>query len=165
MISSTQLCWRYHSLPLKQQIIEAVLCCRSGFWSPPVWYEGHCHQTWWRSAGHLPGSSLRPHQSHRPVYFHPHKSCAADWWLLSRCAWWIWYRWGWHMTYLIEAEWCIYALVNWTSLVQIKGWHLFGAKPLSEPPGTNFDEILIDTHTFKKMRWKMAAILSRPQCV
>ena len=40
------------------------------------------------------------------------------------------------------------------------------------PLGTNFSEILIETHafSFKKMHlknvvWKMAAILSRPQCV
>ena len=33
--------------------------------------------------------------------------------------------------------------------------------------GTNFNEILSEIHTFslKKMHWKMAAILSRPQCV
>ena len=40
------------------------------------------------------------------------------------------------------------------------------------PLGTNFNEILIEIHTFslkkkafKKFVWKMAAILSRPQCV
>ena len=38
---------------------------------------------------------------------------------------------------------------------------------LIEPLGTNFSEILIGIQifSFKKMRWKMAAILSRPQCV
>ena len=35
------------------------------------------------------------------------------------------------------------------------------------PLGTNFSEILIEVYTFsfKKMHWKMAAILSQPQCV
>ena len=35
------------------------------------------------------------------------------------------------------------------------------------PLGTNFSEMLIEIHTFsfKKIHWKMAAILSRPQCV
>ena len=38
---------------------------------------------------------------------------------------------------------------------------------LIEPLGTNFSEILIGIQifSFKKMRWKTAAILSRPQCV
>ena len=35
------------------------------------------------------------------------------------------------------------------------------------PLGTNFSEILIEIYTFlfKKIHWKMAAILSRPQCI
>ena len=37
------------------------------------------------------------------------------------------------MSWLIEAEWCLYASVNWPSLVQIMPCRLKGAKPLSEP--------------------------------
>ena len=56
------------------------------------------------------------------------------------------------------------------------GCHLVGSKPLSESMldrilsighlETNFSEILIEiyTYSFKKMHWKMAAILSRSQC-
>ena len=33
----------------------------------------------------------------------------------------------------IEAEWCIYASVNWQPLIQIMACRLVGAKPLSEP--------------------------------
>ena len=38
---------------------------------------------------------------------------------------------------------------------------------LNWPIATNFNEILIEIHTFsfKKIFWKIAAILSRPQCV
>ena len=38
---------------------------------------------------------------------------------------------------------------------------------LTEPLGTSFSEIFIEIHSFKKMHWKMAAILprSQSQCV
>ena len=37
------------------------------------------------------------------------------------------------LLWLTEAEWRIYALVNYPSLVQIMACRLVGAKPLSEP--------------------------------
>ena len=48
----------------------------------------------------------------------------------------IWGRAKWHFYLIIhdiEAEWRIYASVNYPSLVQIMARHLDGAKPLSEP--------------------------------
>ena len=47
--------------------------------------------------------------------------------------------------------------ITWTNV----GISLIG------PLGTNFSEMLIEMHvfSFKKIHWKMAAILSRPQCV
>ena len=40
---------------------------------------------------------------------------------------------SWNVNQLIEAEWRIYAWVNFPSLVQIMACRLIGAKPLSEP--------------------------------
>ena len=80
--------------------------------------------------------------------------------------------------YLIEADWCIYASVNYTIIgSDLKACRLDGAKPLSEPLligplGTNFNEFFIEIKIFsltnlnlKVTSAKMTAILSRPQCV
>ena len=67
-----------------------------------------------------------------------------------------------------------------SALVQIMACRIFGVKSLATnvrtiligPLGTNFSEILIEIHTFsfektdfKNVIYKMAKILSRPQCV
>ena len=82
---------------------------------------------------------------------------------------------------LIEAEWCIYELVNKPSLVQIMASRLVGAKPLSEPMLEyviigpletkslwNFiwnSYIFIQENVFENVICKVVAILSQPQCV
>ena len=67
-----------------------------------------------------------------------------------------------------------------SSLVQVMAWRLFDAKPLPEPmlPYCQLDFweqitynlhqnsiIFIQENVFENVVWKMAAILSRPQCV
>ena len=68
-------------------------------------------------------------------------------------------------SYLIEAEWSIYASVNYTSLVQIMD---FINSTLRSKLQWNFKRnayLFIEEHRFENVVWKMANILSRPQCV
>ena len=81
---------------------------------------------------------------------------------------------------LIEAEWRIYASVNYPSLVHIMACHLVSTKPLSDPMLEYYYQILrnkiqwnfyqnsyifIQENPFQNVVWKMVAFLSQPQCV
>ena len=93
----------------------------------------------------------------------------------------LWFRFHDVISYLIEAEWRIYALAtqaiigsdNGLSPVRHQTINWTNAGILSiEPLGTNVSEILIEIQifSFKKMHFEnivceMASIVSRPQCV
>ena len=76
---------------------------------------------------------------------------------------------------LIEAETRLHASLNYPSLLQIMVYRLIGAKPLFEsllehcklnPYGIIRNPcIFIQENLFQNVVWKMAAVLSQPQCV
>ena len=85
-----------------------------------------------------------------------------------------------HFWLNLWAKWCIYALVNYPSMIQIMARRLFGAKPLSELMrnivyltlrnkqqwnSNRNSNIFIQENAFESVVCEMAAILSRPQCV